>query len=408
MKTALTLFIYMVCLCTWCGCGKTAQKEAEKAQTAVRTSDLQKELADFVARNHAGDSLGICVYDLTADTLVYGYRDDVPMSVASCLKLLTGFTALRELGRGHEFHTTIEHAGPQHGDTLRGALVVRADIDPLLNDTDIVNAAKSIVEKNFTFVPDSIVLSFPEEDGLQSEEHWMPGDIKKQHRGVNAFPRAARTQHVLQSLSAGGINVARAKVVWQQNMGKGKVLEDIRHTLRQVLWAMWNHSSNVRSEGVLCALVLHNGSGKPFRAHGIEIMQRFLREAVPDYAAEATIHDGCGLCPENRMSARLLCALLRYGWHTPSARRELFRDLPVSGIRGTLVREMKEGAIKGRVMAKTGTLTRNGGITSLAGYCKGRDGHALAFVVISAPSPVADAHRLRGHLCEILTGVSRK
>lgn len=407
MKHPLALLIYIICLCTSCGGGGKSDAAQDTVQEKAQHTGLAAELSDFVERIHAADSLGLCVYDLTTDKPVYGYRDDIPMSTASCLKLLTGMTALHELGSGYDFRTTFEHIGSQRADTLCGTFVVRGSIDPLLNDSDIVNVAEALVEKGISVVRDSIVLSFSEEDGLHNEAHWMPGDIKKSQRGVNAFPRETREKHILWSLKEGGIDVTRAKVVWLQNAKRGKVLEEVRHTLHQVVWAMWSHSSNVRSEGILCAMSLHNHSGKPFRTNGIKAMQRYLEENVPQYAAEATLHDGCGLCPENRMSARLLCALLRHGWHSISTRQELLKDLPISGIRGTLVREMKKSPAKGKVMAKTGTLTRNGGITSAAGYCKDANGHMLAFCILSTPSPTSTAHQVRAQLCEILTGTAK-
>lgn len=402
MKLRLLLIIYIAGILISCHHSESREGSEAQKEVPAHLADLHGRISDYLEQIRAADSVSVCVYDLTADAMLYGYRDSIPMSSASCLKLLTGMTALRELGSGYDFHTTFEQLGTLHADTLRGTLLVRGDIDPLLNDTDVVNAAEALVEQGISVVRDTICLAFPEDEGLKTEAHWVPGDIKKRQRGVNAYPREARERHIRGALQEGGLRTAGVKIIWQQQPPRGKVLYDVRHTLHQVIWAMWSHSSNVRSEGVLTALAMHRGLGKPYREKGLLALKAFLEDKVPQYASEAVMHDGCGLCIEDRMSARLLCALLRYGWHTTSVRHELLRDLPVSGIRGTLVKEMRNSKARGLVMAKTGTLSRNGGVTSTAGYCKSRDGHMLAFVILSTPYPTSEAHRVRAKLCEIL------
>lgn len=402
MKVRLLLIIYIIGVLTSCHKSGGSGAGADGKDVPEHIADLHGKMTDYLEKIKAADSVGVCVYDLTADEMVYGYRESEPMSSASCLKLLTGMAALRELGSGCDFHTTFEQVGTLQADTLRGTLLVRGDIDPLLNDTDVVNAAEALVEQGISVVRDTICLSFPEDDGLSAEAHWVPGDIKARQRGVNAYPHDARERHILGALQEGGLKTPGVKIIWQEKAKEGKVLYDVRHTLNQVVWAMWNHSSNVRSEGLLTALALHNKLGKPYRENGLRSLKAFLEDKVPQYASEAELHDGCGLCIENRMSPRLLCALLCYGWRTTSVRHELLRDLPVSGLRGTLVKEMRNSAARGHIMAKTGTLSRNGGVTSTAGFCKSRDGHMLAFVILAAPYPTSEAHRMRAKICEIL------
>ena len=53
--------------------------------------------------------------------------------------------------------------------------------------------------------------------------------------------------------------------------------------------------------------------------------------------------------------------------------------LPISGIDGCLKQRMRENGMKGRVRAKTGTMT---GITALSGYVTSKDGEPLAFSIM--------------------------
>ena len=54
----------------------------------------------------------------------------------------------------------------------------------------------------------------------------------------------------------------------------------------------------------------------------------------------------------------------------------LYDALPIAGVDGTLQYRMKQTKARGNVRAKTGSVT---GVSSLAGYVKGADGHQLAF-----------------------------
>ncbi|MBF1081254.1 MAG: D-alanyl-D-alanine carboxypeptidase, partial [Prevotellaceae bacterium] len=59
--------------------------------------------------------------------------------------------------------------------------------------------------------------------------------------------------------------------------------------------------------------------------------------------------------------------------------------------------------MRGRIHGKTGTLSHPYGISSLAGYCRGNDGHELAFVLLNSDMSVLDAHVLQRNLCKALT-----
>ena len=78
------------------------------------------------------------------------------------------------------------------------------------------------------------------------------------------------------------------------------------------------------------------------------------------------------------------------------------RNLSVAGVDGTLALEMTGPRIRGKVWAKTGTLSHPYGISTLAGFCKGADGHWLAFAVMSSEMSVLDARVLQRKLCEML------
>ena len=93
---------------------------------------------------------------------------------------------------------------------------------------------------------------------------------------------------------------------------------------------------------------------------------------------------------------------MRYGYKDKAIYRLLHNNLSVSGVDGTLRREMASPILRGKVRAKTGTLSHPYGISSLAGYCQGANGHLLAFAIMDHDMSVLDARVLQKKLCEIL------
>lgn len=85
------------------------------------------------------------------------------------------------------------------------------------------------------------------------------------------------------------------------------------------------------------------------------------------------------MCIHNHLSPAVLVAVLRYGYIHKPIYDVLRRELSISGVDGTLRGEMNSPKLKGLVHGKTGTLSHPYGISSLAGYCKGGNGHLLAF-----------------------------
>ena len=74
----------------------------------------------------------------------------------------------------------------------------------------------------------------------------------------------------------------------------------------------------------------------------------------------------------------------------------------MTGREGTLAREMTGSLTRGRIIAKTGTLSHPFGISSLAGFCQTDDGHWMAFTIMDSEMSVLDARVLQRRLCEAI------
>jgi D-alanyl-D-alanine carboxypeptidase/D-alanyl-D-alanine-endopeptidase (penicillin-binding protein 4) len=102
----------------------------------------------------------------------------------------------------------------------------------------------------------------------------------------------------------------------------------------------------------------------------------------------SSVHDGSGLSRRNRLTPDALLGVLRLAASAGHPElRSVVTGLPVAGFTGSLQWRFDEApsAARGRVRAKTGTLT---GVTGLAGIVTDVDGNRMAFVAIADKVPV--------------------
>jgi D-alanyl-D-alanine carboxypeptidase/D-alanyl-D-alanine-endopeptidase (penicillin-binding protein 4) len=112
------------------------------------------------------------------------------------------------------------------------------------------------------------------------------------------------------------------------------------------------------------------------RGGSISAGARVISQAVGDtYGLHPKILDGSGLSRDDRTSPLEIVDLLREMWGS-NVGRELLAALPTVGKEGTVRGIGLKTAATGNCVAKTGTLNY---VTNLAGYCRAKNHHTLAF-----------------------------
>ena len=139
-------------------------------------------------------------------------------------------------------------------------------------------------------------------------------------------------------------------------------------------------SQNVHAELLLRRLGTIRGNGSI--GDGIKAVGTMLASAGLS-AAEAEIHDGSGMSTYNRISPRGMVKLLRWIDAQPWGARWR-ATLPVAGVDGTLAARFREGALSGRLFAKTGTLNAS---NALAGHMVAASGRTLRFAAYANDVP---------------------
>lgn len=386
-------------------CGKKAEdkKEAAAAQQSLAVDKgLHDRLVKFENKPRCKGKLAMYVYDITAHKPLYGYNERLAIPSASCLKVVTAVAGMHLLGTDYRWSTTIFTRGQVVADTLRGDIGFFGRFDPQLRADDMDRFADALRRKGIKAVSGKVVLDLAMTDKIKSEEHWYPWDLAFSQYGVLYKGKNEVQRRLREALQRKGIRVKDSQFCLGRITHQYHGVLRIYRTLDPVLQKMLKNSSNPQATSLLCTIGRKaNPKGDP-SAEGVRYLRRFVSQELGYKDSAIVIHDGCGLCTYNHLSPKLLAVALTYAYERPAMRAMMMKNLSVSGVDGTLRRGIPSAEMRGKIHGKTGTLSHPYGISSVAGYCQGANGHQLAFAIMASEMSVLDAHVLQRDFCKIL------
>lgn len=378
-----------------------------KAKATLANLDIDKKLAhrldSFVSATNRLGTLGVYIYDETANKEVYAYRADTLMRPASNMKMLTSIAAIRRLGPNYKFTSGAYVNGNVRGDSLIGDIGLRFTFDPWFDSEKLHTLASSFAKAGIRRVSGRVVVDLVMREPMQHEEHWTIGDLKTRRLGMLYRGEQRVLSEVKYALRAQGVSFSDAQLVVSKIPSGAQLIGKTSSSMRKSLELAIKNSSNEQAECLSFALSGQYLKGQNFRESGAKYLRRFiLKELGVNPDSVCVIHDGCGLCVHDRLTPRFLVRLMHYAYGHKYIHDVLTMYMPVAGKSGTLHNRMHRESVRGKVQAKTGTLTREDGITSLAGYVVGKNGHTLSFAIIQNEVPVADARLWQDRFCEQL------
>lgn len=390
-------------LTTGCGSDKSSNKNDKRAKAPTIQTDtaLQSRLRHFAAKPRCKGNFGLHVVDLTAGKTLIADHADMAQPSASCLKLLTGVAGLHLLGTRYKYATAIYTTGRTEGDTLHGDIAFQGSLDPQIKAPDLKMFIDEVRRKGIRHFDGRLIVDLVIKDPVKSETHWYPWDLSFSDYGLFYKGSDRITNELKKAFRSQGIAVADSQIVLGRVPSHSDCIFRFYRSVDRVIRRMWKNSSNTQATALLYTIGHHvDPKASPTEA-GVKYLRKFLREDIGMTSRQLVIHDGCGLCTHNHLSPRALTAILTYGYRHEPVFKALMQNLSISGVDGTLRRMPQE--MKGRIHGKTGTLSHPYGISSLAGFCKGADGHLLAFAIMDSEMSVLDAHVLQRDLCRVLT-----
>lgn len=366
----------------------------------------------------AGRSSGALVLDLNTGQTLFSDNPHVGRLPASVQKLYTTSAALLEFGPRGTLSTSVLGVGSMQGDAFTGTLYLRGGGDPTFGSAAFDHAnygtgadVESLVRKlraatglgalHGAIVADESMLD--SRRGTPATGYARSGQVEGElsalsfNRGwADAYgstyvphPAIASGQQFAAAMRAAGVNVPAATPI-----RAGTTPVDA-HTLTALpsppmatLLALTNApSDNFFAETLLKDLGASFGAAGSTTA-GVGVVAATI---ATTFGLHPRFDDGSGLSRYDRTTPYDVVSLLGQ----QATDRPFTSSLAVAGETGTLAHRMQGTYAQGRCRGKTGTLTN---ASNVAGYCRARDGHTLAYALLMNNIDPNYAHPLQNRI----------
>ena len=362
-------------------------------QSAVHSIDRLLEADMFQT-----SQVGLMVYDLTADSVIYRHNERQMMRPASTMKLLTAIAATDRLGGSYQTKTELCYTGRIADRTLEGDIYCVGGMDPLFNADDMSAFVESIRKMGVDTIRGHLYADKSMKDYDLLGEGWCWDDDNpvltpliygRKDQFMERFERELRESGlVVQAFASTAVKPDTAFCICARY-----------HTIDQILMRMMKESDNLYAESLFYQLAASGGARPASARHARQYIRRLI-DKVGLHGQRYRIADGSGLSLYNYVTAELEVRLLRYAYRYQNIYIHLLPSLPKAGVDGTLEKRMHGTFTKDNVKAKTGTLT---GVISLAGYCTAANGHQLCFAILNqGVMRASDARHFQDRVCEVL------
>jgi D-alanyl-D-alanine carboxypeptidase/D-alanyl-D-alanine-endopeptidase (penicillin-binding protein 4) len=386
---------------------------------AVDPSQVADAVRPLVRRKALGPHYAVLVTDLRTGRPVYRQGADTVIP-ASTTKLLTAAAALEALGPMVRLRTTVQWVPERRqlvlvggGDPYlsstpreaRAGYARRADVSTLarlavrkLRSMDVSRVRLAYDDSYFsgpavnpawpdTYIPEDVVPPITSLWVDQGRDPDGTGYLEDPSAGAAEAFRTALRRQGLQV----GPRVTRATAPPEAPDVASVASAPLGEIVERTLAISDNQAAEVLARHVGLA-ERQEGSFEAGAAAVLDVLER-LGVRVDG----ARLYDGSGLSRRNRLGVATLTEVVGLS-ESPDhpALRQVFTGLPVAGFTGSLAYRFDSGPAeaRGRVRAKTGTLT---GVHGLAGVADTVSGGRMAFVVVAdrVPPPKSLEARLR-------------
>ncbi|MFD0414687.1 D-alanyl-D-alanine carboxypeptidase/D-alanyl-D-alanine-endopeptidase [Streptomyces sp. NPDC127108] len=380
------------------GLGRSARKAPDTG--GKRLADVLRPLMDD---KKLGPERSGVVVDVATGKRLYGKSSGRALTPASTTKIATAVAALSALGPDHRLTTktvirrdsrdVVLVGGGDPTLTARGEgryVAESASLRELADDT-----AKALkkrgADQDVSLAYDTSRYSGPPQHPIGPNENIAPVSALMADEGRlddSSSGPAARTAEPARDAAHNFANLLRERGIGlkadpkpaKAPEGAAELARTRSQPMSALVERMLTHSDNDIAEALARETAVAGGEPASFDGAARAVRARLDKLGLPLDGAKFA--DGSGLDRDDRLSAKLLAALLKHaaGPGRPEL-RSVVTGLPVAGFTGTLVNRYPDASAgTGVVRAKTGTLT---GVNSLAGTVVDPEGRLLAFAFMT-------------------------
>lgn len=344
-------------------------------------------------------TVGMKIYDLTADSTIYTYNERQLMRPASTLKMIVAVTALDRLGSSHKYITSLCYKGDIDSTTLNGDIYCKGGFDPAFNNTDLDRFADAVRQMNIDTIRGDIYADRSMKDKDRLGEGWCWDDDNPVLSPLLINRKDEFAARLRDRLEKEGVFVTGCIKEGHTPHGAHEICRKER-PLCDIMKRMMKRSDNLYAESMFYQLAGEECSWRNASArHGRQAVNRLIAKfgLKPSHYY---IADGSGLSLYNYVSPYMEVEFLRHAYKNKDIYNYLLPTMPVAGVDGTLSKRMRRGHAHNNVKAKTGTVT---GVSALAGYCTAANGHVLCFSIINMGIRHSSSGRnFQDRVCEAL------
>jgi len=357
----------------------------------------------------AGGATSGWAYDMDSGRRLLDWNGGARRAPASVEKLLTTGAAFDALGPDARIVTAALASGTIQDGVLDGDLYLQGHGDPSFGYAELGRLARAIADAGIVEITGRVYgdESFFDsrrggpESGFRTSIWVGPlsalslngGRQAPFGRGFQTAPAKFAAARLTAKLEAAGVTVGAGPRAHAAPAGAQPVATVSSPPLSALARHMNTVSDNYYAETLIKVLGAGFGGGGSTAAGA-----RVVRTFESRHGFGSRVVDGSGLSRANAVSPRALGRLLR------EARNQTWFDsfygsLPLAGVSGTLKKRMRHTPASGRCRAKTGTLI---GISALAGYCRSRGEHQIAFALLMNRVNIWSARRAQDRIAATL------
>jgi D-alanyl-D-alanine carboxypeptidase/D-alanyl-D-alanine-endopeptidase (penicillin-binding protein 4) len=400
--------IYLYSLCVVIGlCGSLGGKNKRKKTAAAPRPDisLQSFINTTVSQANPNLHVGIEIYSLTQNKLLYSNNEQKLFIPASNTKIITAAATLHHLGSHFKFETILATDQPINNGKVSGSLYLKGSGDPSLSDTNLESLVIALKKQGITHIQGTICVDATEFDEFPfapgafiddiGAKDFPPVDtltINSFNCGVNQrnywqfLPRHYTAQLFMRLLKKHGI-AYKGKAVFKKMPAQAHQLAvHYSAPLKELVATMMKYSDNLYADCFFKKLGAAKLGAPGTWKKGQEVIKQFLLSSLSISHDDLMIYDGAGASRYNSISPDHFTKILIWADKQPFA-ADFLAALPTSGVDGSIANRMRR--IPGKVKAKTGNLYLSGA-SSLSGYVENRAKERFVFsIMINGIIPTA-------------------
>lgn len=343
--------------------------------------------------------VGMEIYDLTGDSLLFAYNERQTLRPASTMKMIVAVTALDRLGSSYNYATSLYYKGERDSTTLHGDIYCKGGFDPAFGRSDMESFVEAVRGLGIDTIRGNIYADVSMKDKDRLGEGWCWDD---DNPVLSPLLISEKDEFAIQLKN----RLTRAGIMVCGDTEEGKLPHDAVEICRKersigsIMKRMMKRSDNLYAESMFYQLAAKEaGTHTPSARHGRQAVNRLVTKFGLK-PSRYYIADGSGLSLYNYVSPHLEVMFLRHAFANKDIYDNLLPTMPVAGVDGTLSKRMRRGYAHGNVKAKTGTVT---GISALAGYCTAANGNIICFSIMNSGIRHSSSGRnFQDRVCEAL------